>query len=103
MLEMKVFLLLLVVAASTALACEPTPAGKTAAVATAEAAVARAKVAWLTSEPSLNDEYIAKFEPYHAVLQGTAWRVYGSLEGPGGTPEASVCESDGSTTVWHGQ
>jgi len=100
---MKTLSLMLIVATSAALACEPAPDGKPPAVPTAEAAIARAKVAWSTAEPPLSSEYIAKFEPYRAVLQGEAWHVYGSPGWPGGTPEASICLSDGSVKVWHGQ
>jgi hypothetical protein len=90
-------------AESSALACEPTPAGHAPAVDSAETAIVSAKSAWSAQKPPLSTDYIRKFEPYHAVLEGEAWHVYGSLPGPGGTPEASVCRSNGATKVWHGQ
>ncbi len=52
---------------------------------------------------------IARFEPYKADHDRFKWHVYGTLPGAdgrlmlGGTPEATVCEKDGDTKVWHSQ
>jgi hypothetical protein len=89
----------------------PAPAvGKPVAVTSPAAAIAAAKEAWksIFSKAPQHSEYsaenVAKAEPYVAKLENGVWHVFGTLpEGlRGGTPEASVCEVDGSVSAtWH--
>jgi len=86
--------------AAGVLACEPVKDGETPAVANAVEAIARAKAVWMSRNPKFIAEYIARFEPYHAVRQGNVWHVSGQLlNNLGSSPEAYVCRSDGSTIV----
>ena len=89
--------------ASWDLGCEPPSAGWTPAIPSAEAAIARAKYAWTVSSYPLSAQDIARFEPYHAELEGGQWHVYGSPAGGKGTPEALVCQKNGGTELWHWQ
>jgi hypothetical protein len=85
------------------LSCEPPLAGATPAIPTAEAAIAQAKYAWGISSYPASAQDIARFEPYHAELEGAQWHVYGSPKGGKGIPEALVCQKNGSTELWHWQ
>lgn len=85
--------------AAGVLACEPVKEGETPAVANAVDAIARAKAAWMSRDPKLTAEYIARFRPYHAVRQGNEWHVFGQLISGLSSPEAYVCRSDGNTIV----
>jgi hypothetical protein len=51
-------------------------------------------------------EYVDKYKPYRAELRDGIWNVFGTLPhgGAGGTPEASVRDSDGEVLrVFHSQ
>jgi hypothetical protein len=51
-------------------------------------------------------EYVDKYKPYRAELRDGIWNVFGTLPGggPGGTPEATVRDSDGEVLqVFHSQ
>jgi hypothetical protein len=61
-------------------------------------------------EPALNakmgPEYVSKYKPYRAEIREGVWKVSGSLPGGGrgGTPEATVRDSDGKVLeVFHSQ
>ena len=86
--------------AAGVLACEPVKKGETPEVKNVIEAIAQAKAAWMSGNPKFTAEYIAKFKPYHAVRQGNVWHVSGQLlNNLGSSPEAYVCQSDGSTIV----
>jgi hypothetical protein len=85
--------------AAGVMACEPVEESGTPAVNNAVDAIAKAKGAWMSGNPNFTAEYIAKFEPYHAVLQGNEWHVSGQLNNLGRPPEAYVCRSNGDTRV----
>jgi hypothetical protein len=51
-------------------------------------------------------EYVDRYKPYRAELRDGTWNVFGTLPGggPGGTPEATVRDSDGEVLeVFHSQ
>jgi hypothetical protein len=88
----------------SAVACKAPVPGQPVAIATAAAAVAAAKVAWKSIydkapwHSAFSPESIAHGEPYVATLDNGMWHVVGTLprDSIGGTPEATVCQSDGS-------
>jgi hypothetical protein len=88
-------------------ACDKPEAGKPIAVATAAAAIAAAKVAWKSiyskapQHSAFSPESITRGEPYVATLENGVWHVVGTLPNgtAGGTPEASICEVDGSVSA----
>jgi hypothetical protein len=88
-------------------ACDKPEAGRPVAVATAAAAIAAAKEAWRSiyskapQHSAFSPDSITRGEPYVATLEGGVWKVVGTLPNGkiGGTPEASVCEVDGSVSA----
>jgi hypothetical protein len=83
-------------------ACPPVAAGATPAVDSAKRAVEIAKSAF---GRNLSPEYLARFEPFVARLQGRVWHVAGSRRpGTGGTLEATVCQANGEImNILHAQ
>jgi hypothetical protein len=93
-------------------ACTAPAAGRSLAIATPAAAIVAAKAAWKSIYDKapwhsvFSPESIAQGEPYVATLKDGAWHVFGTLPRGtiGGTPEATVCQGDGSVEATsHGQ
>ena len=102
-----VLIFFLVAIDADAHACDKPKAGKHIAVATAASAIAAAKVAWRSiyskapQHSAFSPESITRGEPYIATLENGVWHVVGALSTgtAGGTPEASICEVDGSVSA----